>query len=158
MKLSQWNQHLLQSSPALLELWSRLSTLLKLIQSTFLELRQWNQQSDRPSTLPVLFQWNRRSLNCRRSLSFPSRHFKSSSTATTTASPYTSTADAPEAVPVESSAPGALDSTADVPEPLRNRQFSRQYHGYSWRNRLIKEWGIRKVNSVLGMGIRAWRR
>jgi hypothetical protein len=75
----------------------------------------------------VLFQWNRRSLNCRRSSS-PSRHFKSCSTATTTAVPHTSTA-----------------LTTKDPKsrpPLRNRQFSRQHHGYTWRNRLIKEKGI----------------
>ena len=41
---------------------------------------------------------------------------------------------------MEPDTPGAPDSTANVPEPLRNRQFSRQYHGYTWRNRLIKEW------------------
>jgi hypothetical protein len=76
----------------------------------------------------VLFQWNRRSLNCRRSSS-PSRYFKSCSTAITTAVPHTSTA-----------------LTTKDPKsrpPLRNRRFAR-------RNRLIKEWVY--GNRVYGHG------
>ena len=111
LKLSQWNQHLLQSNPALLELWNRLSTLLKLLQwnrpstpyklfqLTFLELFQWNPALQRTWSSGIHC---RRSLNCRRSQSSPSRHFKSGSsgtrrswscsTARTTAVPHTSTA------------------------------------------------------------------